>query len=126
MAEKEKKKTQEEKDKDLQDELEGKAALNDVWSFEDRTKRLIQGSKQSVDEVIISLYKPMRLFKMAEDKYKNAAEGRLFAVKAASEMMVEISRLELVMKHSKEGEFNMEETKDFESGLAESFAKKKK
>ena len=63
---------------------------------------------------------------MPEDKYKNAAEGRLFAVKAASEMMVEISRLELVMKASKVGEFNMDKEKDFEPGLAESFAKKKK
>jgi len=115
---------------EYEDEYEDEEEFEEVevkfsaeWTIKDRMKQLIKGSQLSADEIIRSLHQPMDLRNNRDEKYKAITEGRIYAIKAASEAMDVIekyqTKLELMIDPSKE------EIKT-SGNLAEKFAISKK
>ena len=99
--------------------------FEDEWNIVDRTKQLILGSQMSLDQIVETLHQPISLRDLKDDKFKQTAEGRLFAIDTASKILQEITRLQKALDKSTEaGEVTFDEKLDFASGTAESYANK--
>lgn len=101
--------------------------FEDEWNIVDRTKQLILGSQMSLDQIVETLHQPISLRDLKDDKFKQTAEGRLFAIDTASKILQEITRLQKALDKSTEaGDVTFDEKLDFASGTAESYANKNK
>jgi len=63
------------------------------WNARNRIKKLIEGAELSVDEIIKSLFNPMDLENLKDERYKAATSGREDAIDTASAIIKNIDRM---------------------------------
>lgn len=83
-------------------------------------QELIDSSKEAVSILIDDIKKPLDI-DLSDEKRRNAIKAKKECFVDAQEIIIGISKLEAQLSNS---EAELKEEKDFESGLAEKFAKR--
>tara|TARA_R100000781_G_C4039118_1_gene113353 strand:+ start:126 stop:419 length:294 start_codon:yes stop_codon:yes gene_type:complete len=83
-------------------------------------QELIDSSKEAVSILIDDIKKPLDI-DLSDEKRRNAIKAKKECFVDAQEIIIGISKLEAQLSNS---EAELREEKDFESGLAEKFAKR--
>ena len=83
-------------------------------------QELIDSSKEAVSILIDDIKKPLDV-DLSDEKRRNAIKAKKECFVDAQEIIIGISKLEAQLSNS---EAELKEEKDFESGLAEKFAKR--
>jgi hypothetical protein len=83
-------------------------------------QELIDSSKEAVSILIDDIKKPLDI-DLSDEKRRNAIKAKKECFVDAQEIIIGISKLEAQLSNS---EAELKEERDFESGLAEKFAKR--
>jgi hypothetical protein len=83
-------------------------------------QELIDSSKEAVSILIDDIKKPLDI-DLSDEKRRNAIKAKKECFVDAQEIIIGISKLEAQLSNS---ESELKEERDFESGLAEKFAKR--